>query len=367
MAATDRTQQILPGGQSAAPYAYPVPASLLFNLLAVRAVFDGTSASGPFLPAVQLVSDAGVVMAQVEGQAVAAGGSADVTFAPFLGEQSGSSCCNTQTSDYAATVLGTSPRALWKFDETSGNTAHDATGNGWNLAVAGVGPLGPGAWTWENATSPPGTFCPFVFGGGPHADNGSFPARSTNWAAGGWINLASTSSLVPPLMTQGDPNSNPAAGGWTIECVSGPNLWTLIWGDGAGAPTIASNSAAVAGTWYLVGAQDDNGTLSLWVNGVKQTATAANTMVPHGGITFGLSDAGSFHLRGNLSWSFVWDRPLTADEWATLYAPGGSVPQGWVLTSTGAGTAAYSPLQSGSATAGYKLYADGAGGTYWAP
>ena len=40
--------------------------------------------------------------------------------------------------------------ALWHFDEGTGNTANDATGNGWDFAF-----LGSMAWTGDTACSPP--------------------------------------------------------------------------------------------------------------------------------------------------------------------------------------------------------------------
>jgi hypothetical protein len=80
----DRTVPIGNLGESDAPLTYTVPPSFSFTLMGVRASFDGGGAGGAFLPCVQLVSDSGQVMAQTIGSAVAAGDSADVTFAPFL-------------------------------------------------------------------------------------------------------------------------------------------------------------------------------------------------------------------------------------------------------------------------------------------
>lgn len=84
----DRTLQILPGGQSPAPFVYKIPPSTSFTLLGVEASFDGSAAGSAWLPCVQLVSDAGVVMSYALGESVAAGDSASVSFAPFLRGQS---------------------------------------------------------------------------------------------------------------------------------------------------------------------------------------------------------------------------------------------------------------------------------------
>jgi hypothetical protein len=73
------------GGVGAAPQSYTVPNATEILPRAVFATFNGAGAAGAFLPTVQIVSDGGVVVASVSTDAaVAAGGSASVTFAPFL-------------------------------------------------------------------------------------------------------------------------------------------------------------------------------------------------------------------------------------------------------------------------------------------
>ena len=73
----------LPDGS--APTTYTVPNAAEIVPKAINATFDGSGASGSFVPTVEYVSDGGVVVARVPCQTtVAAGGSAEVTFAPFL-------------------------------------------------------------------------------------------------------------------------------------------------------------------------------------------------------------------------------------------------------------------------------------------
>jgi hypothetical protein len=68
-----------------APVSYVLPDALEFIPKAVTATFDGTNASGDFLPTLEIVSDSGHVVSRVPvGSAVVAGGSAEVTWAPFL-------------------------------------------------------------------------------------------------------------------------------------------------------------------------------------------------------------------------------------------------------------------------------------------
>ena len=78
------------GGVGNAPQSYTVPNATEIIPRAVNATFDGTAAVGSFVPTLEIVSDGGVVIARVPADTtVLAGGSAEVTFAPFLGRGSG--------------------------------------------------------------------------------------------------------------------------------------------------------------------------------------------------------------------------------------------------------------------------------------
>jgi hypothetical protein len=80
----DGTLQILGLGSSPVPLDYNVSGNQTLDLIAVKGDFDGSAAAVPWVPVVEILSDAGHVMAQAKGDTVAAGGSATVTFAPFL-------------------------------------------------------------------------------------------------------------------------------------------------------------------------------------------------------------------------------------------------------------------------------------------
>ena len=77
--------QYHPLGTLSAPADWPVPKSVELAPKSVFAHFDGTNAAGSYLPTLQIISDAGTVAAEIPvSSEVAAGDSADVTFAPFL-------------------------------------------------------------------------------------------------------------------------------------------------------------------------------------------------------------------------------------------------------------------------------------------
>src|SRR5258708_765955 len=77
--------QILGTGSRAATLDYNLPSGSELLLKAVRADFNGSGGAGDFLPAVEIISDAGhSVGVYPTDVTVAAGGSASVSFAPFL-------------------------------------------------------------------------------------------------------------------------------------------------------------------------------------------------------------------------------------------------------------------------------------------
>jgi hypothetical protein len=70
-------------GTKAAPLDYKVPKSIELFPRTIKATFDGSGAGAPFLPAVQIIADSGdVVGTYPVDTAVAAGGSADVSWFP---------------------------------------------------------------------------------------------------------------------------------------------------------------------------------------------------------------------------------------------------------------------------------------------
>lgn len=84
--------QILATGSADAPEGYTVPNTVELIPKAVSAIFDGTGASGDFIPLLEIVSDGGIVVAQSPGSTVTAGGSVEQSWFPWLsgGGSSGS-------------------------------------------------------------------------------------------------------------------------------------------------------------------------------------------------------------------------------------------------------------------------------------
>jgi hypothetical protein len=105
----DGTLQILGSGTSAAPLTVNVTGSQSLDPVAIKATFDGTASGTDFVPVVELISDAGVVMAQAKGQTVTAGGSATVTFFPFGDEETATGGGVTSITSADGSIVVTNP------------------------------------------------------------------------------------------------------------------------------------------------------------------------------------------------------------------------------------------------------------------
>lgn len=88
---------LIRGPQSApAPSEYELTGGEAFTPEAVTAVFDGTAAAGPFRPCLSIYAQSGELLSRTfPDTAVAAGGEARVTFAPFLRTAAGVASAGT--------------------------------------------------------------------------------------------------------------------------------------------------------------------------------------------------------------------------------------------------------------------------------
>lgn len=98
--------QLAIGDVQPAPLDYVVPGAQEISPVAVNATFDGTSAVTAWLPALELISDSGHVISRTfPASSVAAGGTAEVTFAPFLRQ---AAAAGAATQGMAALATGQS-------------------------------------------------------------------------------------------------------------------------------------------------------------------------------------------------------------------------------------------------------------------
>jgi hypothetical protein len=128
-----------------APAVYTVPSSTSVEPLAAFARYDGTAAGSAFLPALTFYSTAGLILARVfPDTQVAAGGTADVTFAPFLGSTGAGGTTTGAFSNVASVTTQSVPSGVetfLTFDLIGLNANNLSTVDNINFKIPGTGPF----------------------------------------------------------------------------------------------------------------------------------------------------------------------------------------------------------------------------------
>jgi alpha-L-arabinofuranosidase len=176
------------------------------------------------------------------------------------------------------------PTAHWAFDDGSGTTAVDSTGNGYTAA------LGTGI-TW--VTGNVGTHAISLNGSSTAVATVTGPVVNTSgsFTASAWVDLASLSGYQTVVSIAG---TNVAGFFLQYRSDTGTFAFTRLASDSTSAATtyVAAPAAPVTGTWYhIVGVDDATaGTLTLYVDGQSQGSAAyttgwtanGNTYIGHG-------------------------------------------------------------------------------------
>lgn len=145
-------------GESSAPLSYTVPGAQEIVLKSLFASFDGTAAAAAWYPCVRITAPGGGVVGEYITQAaVAAGSSADVSFAPFLRGLStgagGGAAASTAISDIAFVAVGAVAEGAGittlNVDVPAGIAFHDAI-----LVVFAFEGVAAGSGPWISDSSP---------------------------------------------------------------------------------------------------------------------------------------------------------------------------------------------------------------------
>jgi hypothetical protein len=210
----------------------------------------------------------------------------------------------------------TAAAAFWKLNESSGTTAADSSGNGYDLAAAAAGPP-----RWAQPPGPPGEQSA-DFTGGRALARAAFPALGVgveDTAARGWATFIDNDPADSYTLV-GQGNAGGAFGsGWQVAVVGGsganPHRLVLYVGDGAhaGNEVIYSNGALAQNVWFAWAVVHEGGTWRMYVNGAAQAATSTRTNSGAAGIYVGGDPASiaSYHLDGRESYVSVYSSAAT--------------------------------------------------------
>jgi hypothetical protein len=225
--------------------------------------------------------------------------------------------------------LKTNLVGYWKYDDGSGTSATDASGNGLTATLSGS-PLP--SWTTSGKINDALTF------NGTTAyttvTSSSITGVTSTLSLAFWVNIPSfTAGTYHPLIDIY--SESPSAREWTVgtKLVTGTQRFGVITStDGTyqAARDFATNAGITTGTWYFVVFTYDSAVgAKIYVNGSLDTSNAqtgtlfAATGVPmvtmHAANTYG---DGSGYSAGTVDEVGFWSRALSASEIAALYNSG---------------------------------------------
>jgi len=176
-----------------------------------------------------------------------------------------------------------SPAGHWTFDEGTGSTAADSSGNGHNAALGSTAGWGAGN-VGSHSLALTGTATGEATVTGPVVDT------SQSFTASAWVNLKSLSGYQTVLSISG---SNVSGFYLGLRGDTGTLAFARLGSDATGGATVvASPTAPTTGTWYhIVGVDDVSaGTLTLYVDGhsvgstpyTGQWKASGDTLIGHG-------------------------------------------------------------------------------------
>ena len=317
MATDDR--QILVAGTSPAPASFTVPGNGQIRPKCVRAVYNGAAAAA-FLPVLQIVSDANVIVGECVGTQVAAGGSAAVSWFPRVKKPCPPVPVFPNTG-YSAAVIQDGPRAYYKLDETSGIVFKDSSGNGFDTSIHAPGNNQLGAQGLILTSSDRAT----IVGSGSsstiqqvavvnyQSQTGSIEAW-INTLAGATNNIIVWQGSAPPVASQR----------CQFRLVSG--VLNAVWIDSGGGTHTAVGSGAINdGRTHYVVVTYDGTTITLYVDGAVNGTPLVGAFTGKTGnwdtsMGWPFNALSASNLGGYLDEVAVYDFALTATQVANHYA-----------------------------------------------
>jgi len=203
---------------------------------------------------------------------------------------------------------GTSTVGYWKFDEGSGTTAYDSSGNNRNGTLVNMDPVA----SWVNGKY--GKALQFD-GINDYVDisNSSDLNFQGNYTVSFWMRTTSTSrNMLVAKHISGYPN------GWCFtinEPAAGPNKLTFFYGTDL---WVVANKIVNDGVWHFITGVVDyaNSLLLLYIDGeLDKSGSITGTFTPNTeNIKFGSYSQGGSYFNGLLDEVRIYNRSLTAEE-----------------------------------------------------
>jgi hypothetical protein len=209
--------------------------------------------------------------------------------------------------------------AHWAFDDGSGASVTDGSGNGHNGVLEGPG------WSWATMGH---------FGSSVHLSGADlvaisgFPPATSSYSVSAWIFVASTELGAPVANLL---STEVTGGGWALYATLGPGYLTYAFRYAVNTPQqfwVAACNCFTADVWTHVTAVLDGeaGTLKLYVGSAPPMTAPAATRILPGSTTLNIGRSTlqqpglAFPLMGALDDVAIYNRALAPEEVAALDA-----------------------------------------------
>jgi hypothetical protein len=202
--------------------------------------------------------------------------------------------------------------AWYKFDETSGTTATDATGRGQDGTFTGSPTLNVSA----NGASSQGTA--IAFNGSNYMQATGLYDKSTSVSAAAWVRLDGVDSSGAEVVSLGDC--------FRLRLSSGSSGAAASYHNGSTWVTATASQVVLNTSWHHFAAVLDGGsTLKLYVDGVEAASTAASGAISYTGqgsntrVASHANSSTNVDLTGRVDDVRVFNRAMTPTEVYYLY------------------------------------------------
>jgi len=265
-------------------------------------------------------------------------------------------------SNNTASVNTSGLVGYWRFEEGSGTTASDSSGNGNN-----------GTLTSSSMWTTGGEFGNGINFTGTNLQNisiastsSSLSSNSTGLTVATWINAASwpqsASALSAGIVSDWNTFTVGSQKGYLLRVFNntGCLIFTFNIADGINYNSTNSHCSDIntfysTNTWiFVVGVYSANNYLKIYVNGVQSSSTTSNiasVMMPQTSksLYIGYTGINAGYFNGTIDEVQIWNRSLTADEVRELYQSSAIYPNSTTFTGSNCPT-------TGAADVTYNLY-----------
>jgi hypothetical protein len=232
------------------------------------------------------------------------------------GEAGGGGDARGETT-YAQLVLDDTPIAYWRFEETTGLSAHDETNHGHDAAYAPQNQGAPGIAGSRGVDLKPTLSATVATNDAAFQFAGNHP-----FAVECWISLRTTSAFAR-LATTEAPDPAPTSG-WFFTPLEGPGpYFSFREESGTFIEELQGNVKLGVGGFHHLVVSHDGSTATMWLDAVAiGSASWSGQTQAIGTLTWGCRPSSGNCVDGVLDEAAVYDHPLVAERVKAHYAAG---------------------------------------------